>query len=216
MCHPRLVQTGLDLVDFPTICWAETDYSVYTMRQASRRSWRIGQDKPVRVVFLAYQQTMQAEALKLVAKKLTSSLAVEGELTEDGLASYGDDGDDLMLSLAHQIVDDIDDQQDDPVEEIFRKYQTVQDQDERYLVDDGWDIDRTVLHPSEPALVPASQQNGHLPPEKAPEKTPVQISLADFVNTPNPPATRKKKAKPPPAGRSLFEWAIENEEAALV
>ena len=21
ICHPRLVQTGLDLVDFPTICW---------------------------------------------------------------------------------------------------------------------------------------------------------------------------------------------------
>ena len=27
ICHTRLVQTGLDLVDFPTICWAETDYS---------------------------------------------------------------------------------------------------------------------------------------------------------------------------------------------
>ena len=35
ICHPRLVQTGLDLIDFPTICWFETDYSVYVMRQAS-------------------------------------------------------------------------------------------------------------------------------------------------------------------------------------
>ncbi len=32
ICHPRLVQTGLDLIAFPTIAWAETDYSVYTMR----------------------------------------------------------------------------------------------------------------------------------------------------------------------------------------
>ena len=32
ICHPRLVQTGLDLIDFPTLCWFETDYSVYTMR----------------------------------------------------------------------------------------------------------------------------------------------------------------------------------------
>ena len=31
-------------------------------------------------------------ALKLVAKKLQSSLAVEGELPEDGLAAYGDEG----------------------------------------------------------------------------------------------------------------------------
>ena len=38
ICHPRLVQTGLDLVDFPTIVWYETDYSVYTMQQASRSS----------------------------------------------------------------------------------------------------------------------------------------------------------------------------------
>ena len=33
VCHPRLVQTGLDLVGFPTICWQEADYSVYTMRR---------------------------------------------------------------------------------------------------------------------------------------------------------------------------------------
>ena len=43
ICHPRPVQTGLDLADFPTICWYETDYSEYAMRKASRRSWRIGQ-----------------------------------------------------------------------------------------------------------------------------------------------------------------------------
>ncbi|MCY4450249.1 MAG: hypothetical protein OXE02_15545, partial [Chloroflexi bacterium] len=36
ICHPRLVQTGLDLIDFPTLVWFETDYSVYVMRQASR------------------------------------------------------------------------------------------------------------------------------------------------------------------------------------
>ena len=77
ICHPRLVQTGLDLVDFPTICWAETDYSVYVMRQASRRSWRIGQTRLVKVVFMSYRNTLQADALKLVAKKLQSSLAVE-------------------------------------------------------------------------------------------------------------------------------------------
>ena len=66
ICHPRLVQTGLDLIDFPTICWDETDYSVYVVRQASRRSWRIGQTRPVKVVFMSYRNTLQADALKLV------------------------------------------------------------------------------------------------------------------------------------------------------
>ena len=27
--HPRLVQTGLDLVEFPTICWYETEIPVF-------------------------------------------------------------------------------------------------------------------------------------------------------------------------------------------
>ena len=65
ICHPRLVQTGLDLIDFPTLIWHETDYSVYVMRQASRRSWRIGQTRPVKVVFMSYKNTLQADALKL-------------------------------------------------------------------------------------------------------------------------------------------------------
>ena len=29
ICHPRLVQTGLDLIDFPTICWYETEFLVW-------------------------------------------------------------------------------------------------------------------------------------------------------------------------------------------
>ena len=74
------------------------------MRQASRRSWRIGQTQPVQVVFMAYRNTFQANALMLVAKKLQSSLTVEGELPEDGLAAYGDEGDDLMLALARKLV----------------------------------------------------------------------------------------------------------------
>ena len=41
----------------------------------------------VRVVFMAHRNSLQADALKLVAKKLQSSLAVEGELPEDGLAA---------------------------------------------------------------------------------------------------------------------------------
>ena len=36
ICNPRPFQTGLDSIQFPTVCWYETDYSMYTMRQASR------------------------------------------------------------------------------------------------------------------------------------------------------------------------------------
>ena len=33
---------------------------MYVMRQASRRSWRIGQTHPVKVVFMSYRNTVQA------------------------------------------------------------------------------------------------------------------------------------------------------------
>ena len=82
ICHPRLVPTGLDLTDPPTLCWFETDCSVYVMRQASRRSWRTERTRPVKVVFMSYKNTLQADALKLAAKKPQSSLAVKGERSE--------------------------------------------------------------------------------------------------------------------------------------
>ena len=137
VCHPRLVQTGLDLIDFPTIVWGEVDYSVYVMRQASRRSWRIGQTRPVKVVYMSYRNTLQADALKLVAKKLQSSLAVEGELPEDGLAAYGDEGDDLMMALARKIVSG-DENEAESVEEVFAQARNAEATAEELLVDDGW------------------------------------------------------------------------------
>ena len=136
--HPRLVQTGLDLIDFPTIVWDETDYSVYVVRQASRRSWRIGQTRPVKVVFLAYRNTLQADALKLVAKKMQSSLAVEGELPEDGLAAFGDDGDDMMMALARKIVNGEEEDEAETVEQVFAQARDAETSAEELLVDEGW------------------------------------------------------------------------------
>ena len=109
------------------------------MRQASRRSWRIGQTRPVKVVFMSYRNTLQADALKLVAKKLQSSLAVEGELPEDGLAAYGDDGDDLMMALARKIVSG-DEEDAETVEEVFAQARDAESTAEELLVDDGWKL----------------------------------------------------------------------------
>ena len=102
ICHPRIVQTGLDLIAFPTLMFYQAEFSVYTLRQASRRSWRIGQDQPVKVIHLAYEETIQTQALSLVAKKAQASLALEGELVEGGLVAMAEE--DLMLSLAKSLV----------------------------------------------------------------------------------------------------------------
>ena len=131
------MRTVFFCVDWQT----KNDYSVYVMRQASRRSWRIGQTQPVKVVFMSYRNTLQADALKLVAKKLQSSLAVEGELPEDGLAAYGDDGDDLMMALARKVVSgDEEDADDETMEEVFAQARDAEASAEELLVDDGWKV----------------------------------------------------------------------------
>ena len=100
ICNPNLVKTGLDLLEFPTIIFFQCGYSVFTLRQASRRSWRIGQDQPVRVFFMAYSKTMQEKALSLMAQKMETSLAVEGELSDKGLAALSESENSMMYELA--------------------------------------------------------------------------------------------------------------------
>ena len=216
VCHPRLVQTGLDLVDFPTICWFETDYSVYTMRQASRRSWRIGQKRPVKVVFMAYRNTLQAEALKLVAKKLQSSLAVEGELPEDGLAAFGDEGDDLMLALARQVVSGKEDDAES-VEAVFAQARDAEASAEEYLVDDGWKPVEAGLEVVE-VHRNGSNGNGRVEPvkgdgrrEEAAEGQQSLFSWAEFMAG-EPEEKRGRNGKPKPSSQSLFEWALNVEQ----
>ena len=87
---------------------------------------------------MAYRNTLQADALKLVAKKLQSSLAVEGELPEDGLAAYGDDGDDLMMALARKIVSGDEEDETETVEAVFAQARDAEASAEEYLVDDDW------------------------------------------------------------------------------
>ena len=235
ICHPRLVQTGLDLIDFPTIVWDETDYSVYVVRQASRRSWRIGQTRPVKVVFMSYRNTLQADALKLVAKKMQSSLAVEGELPEDGLAAYGDDGDDMMMALARRIVSGEEEDENETMEEVFAQARNAESEAEELLVDDGWKVveiePEMVLDTGHHAdgigptveLVPANgPANGHAPApvngngsnghhDEATEPQQSLFSWAEFMAE-EPVKPRGRKQKPQPATLSMFEWAMTQEQ----
>src|ERR1700739_181610 len=102
--HPKLVETGLDLLDFPTIIFYESGYSLHTLRQASRRSWRIGQRRPVRVKFLCYEGTMQTACLRLMGKKLLVALTMEGKLAGEGLQTIEED-DDMLSSMARELVE---------------------------------------------------------------------------------------------------------------
>src|SRR6202795_1886829 len=102
--HPKLVETGLDLLDFPTIIFYESGYSLHTLRQASRRSWRIGQRRPVRAKFLCYEGTMQTACLRLMGKKLLVALTMEGKFAGEGLQNIDED-DDMLSAMARELVE---------------------------------------------------------------------------------------------------------------
>ena len=107
ICNPKLVETGLDLLDFPTIIFYQTGYNLFTLRQASRRSWRIGQRHPVKVYFLNYADTLQEIAIRLMGSKLEAALSLEGKFSEEGLRSMGS-GLDLSSALAKALVEGMD------------------------------------------------------------------------------------------------------------
>ncbi len=101
--NPELVKTGLDLLEFPTIVFLQTGYNVYTLQQASRRSWRIGQTEPVEVVFLGYSGTAQTACLSLMATKIAVSQSTSGDMPETGLDVLNQDGDSIEVALARQL-----------------------------------------------------------------------------------------------------------------
>ena len=103
ICHPKLVQVGLDLLFAKSILFYETGYSTYVLRQASRRSWRIGQKDAIRVGFLVYAGTAQETCLRLMGKKLLVSLAMEGKLDGGGLQAMDED-DDVLTAMARELV----------------------------------------------------------------------------------------------------------------
>jgi SNF2 family DNA or RNA helicase len=112
--HPRLVETGLDLFDksgrhnFPTLCFYETGYNLFTLRQASRRSWRIGQKENCRIVYLHYQGTMQERAMALMGKKLTAAQALEGTFSTEGLVAMAGEDANMEIALARSLVERMD------------------------------------------------------------------------------------------------------------
>ena len=89
--NPSLVETGLDLNAFTTLVFYSMGYKLFTLRQASRRSWRINQKAPaVKVYMLYYEDTMQQKCLKLMASKLAVAGLIEGNFSEEGLAAMSD------------------------------------------------------------------------------------------------------------------------------
>ena len=122
--NPSCVETGLDLNAFTTIIFYSMGYNLFTMRQASRRSWRINQTAPkVEVYMLYYADTLQAKAMKLMASKLAVAGIIEGTFSEEGLAAMSDVKD-LTSQMAKELAAGIRDNVED-IAAAFKKMAVV-------------------------------------------------------------------------------------------
>ena len=158
---------------------------------------------------MSYRNTLQADALKLVAKKMQSSLAVEGELPEDGLAAYGDDGDDMMMALARRIVSGDEEDEAETMEEVFAQARNAESEAEELLVDDGWKVVEI-----EPETISVNGNGHHANGGDAigigptVELVPVNGHTNGNGNAPAPVnANGHHDDESPEAQQSLFSWA---------
>ena len=186
ICNARLVETGLDLIDFPTIIHYQTGYVLSTLRQSSRRSWRIGQTRPVKVYFLAYEETLQDTSLRLLGDRLEASMAIEGRFSEEGLQSLSD-GLDMINELAKTLVEELNDI--DSAETIWNRINSSNKNFKQTKVDNDYEM----------------FLNKNISKEKVQTKN-VQLSLLEFAKQNKIKKRKRRKSKSNANQLDLFSF----------
>jgi hypothetical protein len=102
LCHPKLVKTGLNLIQWPSIVVLEPNYSLEVVAQFIRRSFRPTQTKPVKVRFVCYEGTMSERAIELVAQKMGTLAMLNGNEFMTGISSIGA-GMSILQQLAQSV-----------------------------------------------------------------------------------------------------------------
>ena len=195
--NPSLVETGLDLNDFTTLVFYNISYNLFTLRQSSRRSWRINQRAPrVEVYFFYYEGTMQHRAIRLMASKLAVAGVIEGNLSDEGLAAMSD-CQDMTTALARELTHGIEGEVED-LSSVFKRMALLKPNadvidvsaDEITAVSDVSETE-TVFDASEGVTsnsVTAVQSTKRHTGQKAQPS-----GLLSLINTPKPKSFKKKK-----------------------
>ncbi|MCP4544555.1 MAG: DEAD/DEAH box helicase, partial [Chloroflexi bacterium] len=105
--NPKLVETGLDLVQYSTGVFYEVEYSLYTLWQACRRIWRLGQTRPVKMFYLSYKETLEEKAYTLAGQKIKASQLLYGDEVASALVE--DPGDASLVMALLKAIDGGDD-----------------------------------------------------------------------------------------------------------
>jgi superfamily II DNA or RNA helicase len=214
ICHPKLVETGLDLLEFPTIIFYQSGYSLHTLRQASRRSWRIGQHLPVRVKFFCYERTMQTKCLQLMGKKLLTALMLEGKFYGDGLQDIdGAEDSDMLAAMARTLTEEgIGESADEVWKTLNQEHQRMfistpaAQADHDILSMPVTDIPASpeeLLAETEPVVVTISDAERLMQSALGPESASVLV----FGQRPESLRSSRKRSRTPAADQpSLFNW----------
>lgn len=102
ICNPKLVETGLDLIAYSTVIFYEIEYSLYTLWQAVRRVWRLGQTQAVKALFSVYEGAMESVALALMGRKMKAAQLLYGD--EVGGAIVPESEGDFLTQLARELL----------------------------------------------------------------------------------------------------------------
>jgi hypothetical protein len=87
----RLVEVGLDLMEFPNIMFYQMNDDINVCRQASRRAWRLGQHKKCKVYYYVADKTNQMVQFQRLMSRRVAAMIVEGRIERsDRLAKYAD------------------------------------------------------------------------------------------------------------------------------
>lgn len=105
ICNPKLVEVGVNLLDFPTIVYYQVTQETATMEQSQGRSWRIGQKKPVKIYYMLYENTGQQVGLALLANKITVSQMMQGKMLTEGIGQLVVTQHDAMMLMARAITE---------------------------------------------------------------------------------------------------------------
>lgn len=118
ICNPSAVQTGLDLLDFTTIVFYELDSRFFTLRQASRRSYRLNQKNNVSIYYMYYKNTVQESLINYMAERIKAVKVLEGDFDDEGLSSMVNGYDDPTDKIFKDMLDKKEYINDDTVIEI--------------------------------------------------------------------------------------------------
>lgn len=108
--NAKICETGLDFCwdedgifyNYPSILFVQPTYELATMMQASRRHYRLNQRVECRTYWMAYENTLQATALQIMASKQVAAAAIQGSFSAEGLASMAQ-GVDPRVMLAKKL-----------------------------------------------------------------------------------------------------------------